>query len=103
MFFRNRFNAMLSGGRANERRIGKLRLRAVMAMVLIIGGFTGVIVSCNFGEAVAGIGIGEIALVALILTASDPLHLLKRRPGQVGRSTEQKSHPGVIIKTIHFQ
>ena len=54
MFFRNRFNAMLSGGRANERRIGKLRLRAVMAMVLIIGGFTGVIVSCNFGEAVAG-------------------------------------------------
>ena len=33
MFFRNRFNAMLSGGRANERRIGKLRLRAVMAMV----------------------------------------------------------------------
>ena len=70
MFFRNRFNAMLSGGRANER--------AVMAMVLSIGGFTGVIVSCILGKLSLGIGIGEIALVALILTASDPLHLFEK-------------------------
>lgn len=103
MFFRNRFNAMLSGGRANERRIGKLRLRAVMAMVLIIGGFTGVIVSCILGKLSLGIGIGEIALVVLILTASDPLRLFEKTTGAGGQINRAEKPSGSNHKTIHFQ
>ena len=89
MFFRNKFNAMLSGGRANERMIGKLELRVLIAVILIAGGLTGVIVSCILGKLSLGIGIGEIALVALILTASDPLHFFEKVSEPDIKSTEE--------------
>lgn len=95
MFFRNKFNAMLSGGRANERMIGKLELRVLIAVILIAGGLTGVIVSCILGKLSLGIGIGEVALVALILTTSDPLHFFeKASEPDINRTEEHhKRHP----------
>ncbi len=78
MFFRKKFNVMLSGGRSDQRMIGRLELRVLTAAVLLLGGLTGVIVSWIFGELSLGVGIGEAALVLLILTASDPLHLFEK-------------------------
>ena len=89
MFFRNKFNAMLSGGRANERMIGKLELRVLIAVILIAGGLTGVIVSCILGKLSLGIGIGEVALVALFLSASDPLHFFEKASEPDIKSTEE--------------
>ena len=78
MFFRNRFNAMLSGGRANERRIGKAAAAGSNGNGFDHWWFYRCYCQLHFGKLSLGIGIGEIALVALILTASDPLHFFEK-------------------------
>ena len=90
MFFRKKFNVMLSGGRSDQRMIGKLELRVLTAAVLFFGGLTGVIVSWIFGELSLGVGIGEAALVLLILTAPDPFHFFEK----ISRKKNGTESPG---------
>lgn len=90
MFFRKKFNVMLSGGRSDQRMIGKLELRVLTAAVLFFGGLTGVIVSWIFGELSLGVGIGEATLVLLILTASDPFHFFEK----ISRKKNGTESPG---------